>query len=161
MPTRRVVLGAAAVVPLAAACGSEEETPRRGALGETPTPTPTETANPSGSPTKQPKPPATPLARTADVPVGGALFLDSSDVPGEEVTNGVVVTQPTAGTFHAFSRDCSHMHCAVADVQDGQIHCPCHDSLYDLATGDNVGGPAPAPLVAVAIRVKGDKIFRR
>jgi Rieske Fe-S protein len=101
------------------------------------------------------------LAQTEDVPVGGALFIDSADVPGEEVANGVVVTQPTAGDFHAFSRDCSHNHCAVADIQAGKIHCPCHDSLYDMSTGANVGGPAPAPLVAVGIRVQGDKIIRR
>ena len=158
MPSRRIVLGAAAALPLAAACGAEEDTPSRGALGETPTPTPTE--SPSGSPTKGPKPTVTVLAQTDDVPVGGALFIDSADVPGDEVTNGVVVTQPTAGEFHAFSRDCTHNHCAVADLQDGKIHCPCHDSLYDPATGENVGGPAPAPLTTVAIRVKGDTIIR-
>ncbi|HET7736245.1 MAG TPA: Rieske (2Fe-2S) protein [Nocardioidaceae bacterium] len=158
MPSRRVVLGAVAAAPLAAACGAEEDPPSRGALGETPTPTPTE--SPSGAPSKRPKPPAVVLAQTDDVPVGGALFIDSAEVPGEAVTNGVVVTQPSAGDFRAFSRDCTHNHCAVADLQDGKIHCPCHDSLYDLATGENVGGPAPAPLSKVAIRVKGDQIIR-
>lgn len=158
MPSRRLVLGAVAAAPLVAACGAEEEPPSRGALGETPTPTPTE--SPSGTRTKRPKPSVTVLAQTGDVPVGGALFIDSGDVAGDEVTNGVVVTQPTAGDFHAFSRDCTHNHCAVADIVDGRIHCPCHDSLYDMATGANVSGPAPAPLAEVAIRVKGDQIIR-
>jgi Rieske Fe-S protein len=87
------------------------------------------------------------ITTTADVEVGGAAFV------GE-----VVVTQPTAGEFHAFDRTCTHQGCDVADVQEGKIHCPCHNSLYDMATGANVGGPAPSPLTKVDITVDGTDI---
>ncbi|HET7736244.1 MAG TPA: Rieske (2Fe-2S) protein [Nocardioidaceae bacterium] len=87
------------------------------------------------------------ITTTTDVEVGGAAFVD-----------GVVVTQPSEGEFHAFSRTCTHQRCDVTGLQDGKIHCPCHDSLYDLATGANVGGPAPSPLTKVDITVDGTNI---
>jgi Rieske Fe-S protein len=105
-------------------------------------------------------PRTTPLASVADVAVGGAVFIDAKDVPGPAVPNGVVITQPKQGEFHAFSRDCTHMHCAVSDLRDGKIHCFCHQSLYSMTTGANVGGPAPRPLAKVPITVRAGKIFR-
>lgn len=89
------------------------------------------------------------LAQTADVAMGAAVFLDEPSV---------VVTQPSSGTFVAFDRTCTHAQCAVTDIRDGKIHCKCHDSLYDLSTGENVGGPAPAPLTKVDIKVAGADI---
>jgi len=150
---RGTALGAVAA-PVLAACGEDSPassgTPGGG--GFTP-PTPTETPTDG-------KPAAEVLATTGDIAVGKAIFIDSANVPGDAVPNGIVVTQPTAGEFHAFSRDCTHNHCAVADIRDGKLHCPCHDSLYDMATGANVSGPAPAPLTEVPIKVKGKNIVR-
>lgn len=89
------------------------------------------------------------LAKTADIPQGGGkVFPDQ----------GVVVTQPTAGTFKAFSATCTHQGCTVKDVVGGTINCPCHGSKYDAATGRVTGGPAPRPLPAKTIKVEGDSI---
>lgn len=87
------------------------------------------------------------ITTTDAVAVGSAAFVDD-----------VVVTQPTAGEFHAFDRTCTHQQCDVTEIQDGKIHCPCHNSLYDMATGANVGGPAPSPLTKVEITVDGTDI---
>ncbi|MGW0783933.1 Rieske (2Fe-2S) protein [Streptomyces sp. NPDC002913] len=89
------------------------------------------------------------LAKTADIPEGGGVvFADQ----------GVVVTQPTAGTFKAFSSKCTHQGCAVKGIADGVINCPCHNSTFDAATGEATGGPAPLPLPEKQIRVEGDSI---
>ncbi|MFF5900769.1 Rieske (2Fe-2S) protein [Streptomyces argenteolus] len=89
------------------------------------------------------------LARTADIPEGGGVvFADQ----------GVVVTQPTAGTFKAFSSKCTHQGCAVKGIADGVINCPCHNSTFDAATGEATGGPATLPLPEKQIRVEGDSI---
>ncbi|MEU5434455.1 Rieske (2Fe-2S) protein [Streptomyces sp. NPDC020719] len=89
------------------------------------------------------------LAKTADIPQGGGkVFPDQ----------GVVVTQPTAGAFKAFSATCTHQGCTVKDVVDGTINCPCHGSKYDPATGKVTAGPAPRPLPAKKITVEGDSI---
>jgi len=90
------------------------------------------------------------LAATSKIPVGGGEIF-----PGPQV----VVTQPTAGEFKAFSAVCTHMGCIVNQVSGGTIDCPCHGSQYSISTGDVVAGPAPQPLPAKQIKVSGGSIF--
>ena len=45
------------------------------------------------------------------------------------------MTQPTAGTFKAFSAICTHQGCMVGEVADGTIICPCHGSQFTIADG--------------------------
>jgi Rieske Fe-S protein len=77
------------------------------------------------------------VIKVADIPVGGGKVFDSTKI---------VVTQPKAGEFKAFSAICTHKGCTVAKVENGTIDCPCHGSKYDMATGAVTAGPAPAPL---------------
>ena len=89
------------------------------------------------------------LAKTADIPEGGGkVFADQ----------GVVVTQPTAGQFKAFSSKCTHQGCAVSKISDGTITCPCHGSQFSAADGSVKNGPATEPLAAANINVDGDSI---
>ncbi|MEV6796484.1 Rieske (2Fe-2S) protein [Streptomyces sp. NPDC051320] len=89
------------------------------------------------------------LAKTSDIPEGGGkIFAD----------RGVVVTQPTAGQFKAFSSKCTHQGCAVTSIANGAIHCPCHGSQFAVADGSVKHSPATEPLPAVAIKVTGDSI---
>ncbi|MFJ6983947.1 MULTISPECIES: Rieske (2Fe-2S) protein [unclassified Streptomyces] len=89
------------------------------------------------------------LAATADIPEGGGkVFAEQK----------VVVTQPTAGDFKAFSAICTHQGCAVTSVADGVIRCPCHNSDFSVADGSVRGGPATKPLPEVRIKVDGDAI---
>ncbi|MER5435932.1 Rieske (2Fe-2S) protein [Streptomyces sp. NPDC002588] len=91
----------------------------------------------------------TTLAKTADIPEGGGkIFADQK----------VVVTQPTKDDFKAFSAICTHQGCTVATVADGTINCPCHKSEFRIADGSVASGPAPRPLPAKQITVKGGSI---
>ncbi|MFD9243314.1 Rieske (2Fe-2S) protein [Streptomyces sp. NPDC059556] len=89
------------------------------------------------------------LARTADIPVGGGKVL---------ADKGVVITQPKAGEFLAFSSKCTHAGCAVSSVKDGVIVCPCHQSQFDMSDGSVKSGPAGSPLPPTPIQVVGDAI---
>ncbi|MFB7517321.1 Rieske (2Fe-2S) protein [Streptomyces sp. NPDC056144] len=89
------------------------------------------------------------LALTGDIPVGGGKVL---------ADKGVVITQPKAGEFKAYSSKCTHAGCAVSAVKDGVIVCPCHQSHFDASDGSVKSGPAPAPLPPTPIQVVGDKI---
>ncbi|MFJ8062014.1 Rieske (2Fe-2S) protein [Streptomyces sp. NPDC096142] len=89
------------------------------------------------------------LAKTADIPVGGGtIFKDRK----------IVVTQPEKDEFKAFSAICTHQGCTVGTVADGTIDCPCHGSKYRIADGSVAAGPAPKPLPAERIEVKGNSI---
>jgi Rieske Fe-S protein len=89
------------------------------------------------------------VIKVADIPVGGGKVFDATKV---------VVTQPKAGEFKAFSAICTHKGCTVAGVANGTITCPCHGSTYDAATGAVTGGPAPAPLPAKTVKVSGGSL---
>ncbi|MEU2079404.1 Rieske (2Fe-2S) protein [Streptomyces sp. NPDC013489] len=154
--SRRTVLVAAAA--LTAGCGSDD-----GGDGGTTTgapATPGDSAGASASPTPGTSAPATPsasagapsgraLAKTADIPVGGGTVFTAEKV---------VVTQPTAGEFKAFSAVCTHQGCLVNKVADGTIDCPCHGSKFSVTDAAVVAGPAPRPLPAEQITVSGDSI---
>jgi Rieske Fe-S protein len=89
------------------------------------------------------------LAGTSQIPVGGGKVF---------AAQRVVVTQPAAGEFKAFSAVCTHMQCIVDQVADGTIDCPCHGSQFSITDGHVVTGPAPSPLPAASIKVQGGKI---
>jgi Rieske Fe-S protein len=87
------------------------------------------------------------LAQLSDVPVGGAIAAKASGKP-------IIIAQPTAGQVTAFSAICTHMGCTVAPSASGkELDCPCHGSKYNATTGAVIGGPAPKPLSAVAVKV--------
>ncbi|WP_405620366.1 Rieske (2Fe-2S) protein [Streptomyces sp. NBC_01508] len=89
------------------------------------------------------------LARTADIPEGGGKVFEAQ---------GVVVTQPAAGQFKAFSSECTHSGCTVGNISNGTITCPCHGSQFDASDGSVKKGPATRPLGAASISVEGDEI---
>jgi Rieske Fe-S protein len=102
------------------------------------------------APAPAPAPAGTALTSTSDVPVGGGTVFADQDV---------VVTQPTAGDFKAFSATCTHQGCKVKSVTDGVIVCPCHSSRFAIADGAVTGGPAKSPLPAKNITVEGEEIL--
>ncbi len=85
--------------------------------------------------------------KAADVPVGGGVIVAASKV---------VVTQPSAGTFKAFSAVCTHQGCTVTGVADGQIQCNCHQSMFSVADGSVLSGPATSPLPAKTVTANSD-----
>ncbi|MFF2361674.1 Rieske (2Fe-2S) protein [Streptomyces sp. NPDC058122] len=91
----------------------------------------------------------TEVAKTSDIPEGGGkVFADQ----------GVVVTQPTAGTFKAFSSKCTHQGCAVKGIANNVITCPCHNSQFSATDGSVKKGPATTGLATANITVEGDAI---
>lgn len=90
------------------------------------------------------------LATKADIPVGGGkVFKDGG---------GVVVTQPTAGQFKAFTSICTHQQCVVSEVVNGSINCKCHGSMFSAADGSVTNGPATKGLDEKQLKIDGDNI---
>ncbi|MFF7471896.1 Rieske 2Fe-2S domain-containing protein [Streptomyces sp. NPDC008092] len=152
-PARRTVMAAAGAAGLAAAltaCGSSDDSSSS---------TTTTNGNAGGGSTTQDSNGSaggstaaaggTALAKTTDIPEGGGtIYKDQA----------VVVTQPTSGTYKAFSTKCPHAGCAVTSVASGEIVCPCHGSKFAIADGSVKQGPATTGLTAANITVSGDQI---
>ena len=147
-PSRRRVLVTGGVVAAAAAvtaaCGSSG-----GGTASGPAATTAGSGTDSGSPAASSPAAGGTTVPESDVPVGGGTILADQKV---------VVTQPTAGQFKAFTAVCTHMGCTVASVANGTINCPCHGSQYSIKDGSVVAGPAPAPLAPVPFTISGKDI---
>jgi Rieske Fe-S protein len=89
------------------------------------------------------------LAALADVPADGGLVL---------ADEGVVLVRGAGEDVHGFSTTCTHQGCPVSEVSGDRIHCPCHGSAFDAATGEVVAGPAPSPLESVEVVVQGEDV---
>ena len=93
---------------------------------------------------------------------GGATLASVADIPegGGIIKGDYVITQPTAGTYKAFSKVCTHVGCPVNKVADGVISCPCHGSKFSIETGEPTTGPATKPLAETKVKVDGDSIVK-
>lgn len=150
---RRALTGVATLgvgVPLLVACGDEGASTADDPVTDAPTSTSPASSAPTDG-TAGSTPAAGGLVATDAVPVGGGVVLSDEEI---------VVTQPAAGEFKAFTAVCTHQGCLVGSVSDGSIHCPCHDSSFSVADGSVEGGPANGPLDEVAITVVDGEVRR-
>ena len=104
-------------------------------------------ATPTTAPATAPT--ADALASISQIPVGGGVIVPEPPI---------VITQPVAGTFKAFTAICPHQGCLVAEVAENEIVCPCHGSLFSAEDGAVVQGPAEEGLTPASILVQGDSI---
>lgn len=89
------------------------------------------------------------VGQATDVPVGGGkVYRDQK----------IVVTQPTAGQYKAFSARCTHAGCLVDQVKDNTIQCPCHGSRFSATDGSVTAGPAPTALPQYQVAVSNGKL---
>lgn len=147
-PSRRTVVaavGAAGLAVALTACGSDDDasgsSTEQGAAGGG-----ASTEASSGSTAGAG---GAALAKTADIPEGGGkVFSDEK----------VVVSQPTAGDYKAFSTICTHQQCPMTDLQGDTLTCACHKSQFSVLDGSVKKGPATQPLAAKEISVAGDSI---
>ena len=100
------------------------------------------------------------IASLSGLEVGQALMFHYP-----EEADHCILIRTSQGDAHgaglvAYSQKCTHLTCAVIpDVEKGVIHCPCHDGLFDLKTGNVLAGPPPRPLPRILLEIRGDDIY--
>jgi Rieske Fe-S protein len=154
-PRRAVLMGAGALgaTCFLAACGTAAGTttnPLGSEYADTPAPAGSKGADalgggPAGGAAKGSG--GKTLAAVADVPEGGGV-----------IKAGYVITQPSQGTFKAFSKVCTHQGCDVNKVDGGVISCPCHGSTFSIEDGTPQGGPAVKALPEIKVKVDGANV---
>jgi nitrite reductase/ring-hydroxylating ferredoxin subunit len=82
----------------------------------------------------------------ADLPEGTPVRRLLGEVP--------VVAVRAGGTVHVLADRCSHMSGPLSDSEltDGCLTCPWHGSVFRVADGAVVRGPATAPQPAFEVR---------
>src|SRR4051794_2221771 len=77
------------------------------------------------------------LAAVRDVPIGTARTFAYPTAH-----DPCLLVRADERTFVAYSQRCTHLSCAVVPrVEDGVIRCPCHEGVFDLASGRPIAGP--------------------
>ena len=90
-----------------------------------------------------------PIARVDDIPVGGSLVFG---YPTREEQR--VLIRLGEERLVAYDQKCTHLLCPVFPrVEEGVLHCPCHNGYFDLADGRPIAGPPRRPLPLVELEV--------
>jgi nitrite reductase/ring-hydroxylating ferredoxin subunit len=99
--------------------------------------------------------PALPIASADELPVGGARTFEYP--PGSAPR---LLIRTGEASFVAYDQQCTHLLCPVAPaVGEGRLHCPCHDGVFDLATGRPLAGPPRRPLPRVIVEVRDGTVY--
>jgi len=100
-------------------------------------------------------PPIRKIASLSTIPVGGVVVFQYP-APHDDC----VLVRTAEDKLLAYSQKCTHLSCAVVpDIKTGVIRCPCHEGLFDLATGRKIAGPPPRPLPRVTLSIRGDDVY--
>ena len=89
------------------------------------------------------------VAKVDEVPAGTASVVDVKGVECALINSG--------GEFHAIGNECTHAGGPLGEgdlVEENQIECPLHGSVFDITTGEPVVGPADEPVPVYAVKVE-------
>ena len=104
---------------------------------------------------REASPPDLDLGRIQDLPIGGSKTFAYPD----QGTPCILVRLAEREVV-AFDQRCTHLSCPVIPkVEDGLLHCPCHNGNFDLASGRPRSGPPRRPLPRIKLAIRGDRIF--
>ena len=104
---------------------------------------------------RRPPPPRMKVASLTNLTVGSSLVF-SYPQPHDLC----LLIRPEGDVLLAYSQLCTHLSCAVVPrLDEGVLHCPCHEGYFDLHTGRNIAGPPPRPLPRIELAVEGDDIY--
>ncbi len=95
------------------------------------------------------------IAAAADIPAGKALKVDLHGEP--------VAVFNVGGRLYAIGDTCSHEEASLSEgeVIEGEVECPRHGAMFDLATGVPQTLPATRAVPVYEVKVEGDGIWLR
>jgi Rieske Fe-S protein len=95
------------------------------------------------------------IASLDSLPIGGSLVFE---YPGEHDT--CVLVRLADAEVVAYGQKCTHLSCAVVpEPEQGVLHCPCHEGLFDLRSGRPIAGPPRRPLPRIVLEVRERDVY--
>jgi Rieske Fe-S protein len=95
------------------------------------------------------------IVRADEVPPGEAHYFN---YPGDG-EQAVLINLPNRG-FVAYSQRCTHLACAVRYEADrNRLHCPCHEGVFSVETGDPTAGPPQRRLPVIVLEEQDGMIY--
>jgi Rieske Fe-S protein len=96
-----------------------------------------------------------PIASVDELSIGRAKTFT---YPEGSTPRLLVRTGPAA--FVAYDQQCTHLLCPVVPaVEQGRLHCPCHNGWFDLATGRPLAGPPRRALRRITLEVRDGTVY--
>lgn len=102
--------------------------------------------------TPSPSASAASLISAASVPLGGGVRVESKNGP-------LIVVQPQAGEYFAYSAICTHAGCEVSKFTKDALICTCHNSEFSTTGGRVISGPARTALAEFKLTLKSGELF--
>lgn len=95
------------------------------------------------------------IAAVEDLAIGEALAFQ---YPTER--DPCLLIRRNEDQFVAFSSQCTHLMCPVRpEIENNQLHCPCHEGYFDATTGKPTAGPPRRPLPWIVLRIENGAVF--
>lgn len=99
--------------------------------------------------------PVVPIAAIDELAVGGAKTFEYP-----EGSSPRLLVRTGDQTFVAYDQQCTHLQCPVVPaVDEGKLHCPCHNGWFDLQTGRPLAGPPRRRLARVHLELRQGQVF--
>lgn len=96
------------------------------------------------------------MSEVRAVPVR-AVAPEPGEMMSVDVGGTVVAVANINGELHAFDDTCTHKECPLSEgrLAGLSVICPCHQSRFDLRTGEPLNGPAEKSIRIRGIRQDG------
>jgi len=93
------------------------------------------------------------LASTADLKPNQMKAVNANGTP--------ILLVNLNGSFYAIGNKCTHRGCALSNgtLNGDTLKCACHGSVFNVKTGEVIGGPAKKPKPKYELQVSGDQIL--
>lgn len=88
------------------------------------------------------------------ITVGKAGEIAEGDATAFDVNGREIAVARVNDTLLAFSDICTHRQCNLSlggEIEGTTIECECHGSVFDMATGDVIEGPATEPIATFPV----------
>ena len=89
------------------------------------------------------------VAKIDDVPPGSATVVDVKGIEVALINSG--------GELYAIGNECTHAGGSLGEgdlIEENQIECPLHGSVFDITSGEVVVGPADEPVPSYEVKVE-------